>query len=226
MPKLPDVPQVLQFKYRWTVGLDTTCFTTLHFHYTGTPPSNSDCIQLATHAANAVLSGVHSQQGPWVTLTQITCTDLSSDSSGTGVHPVSSTGTAVGGQLPASACVLMNYLIQRRYRGGKPRTYWPMGTDTDLQDPQTWKTASVTAFQNAIQDTLLNTQNGTWAGGAMDSFGSVSYVEDHKWSQVNPPDGPWKSYPVYRAVGEYDQISTSTVNPRVGTQRRRITGKR
>jgi hypothetical protein len=101
-----------------------------------------------------------------------------------------------------------------------------MGTDTDLADAQTWTSSARGFFKQHHDATIAAIGAITWSGGQMGAQVCVSYVETHKWDQQNPPDGPWKSHPVYRAIPIQDQLTGSTINPSVGSQRRRVRGKR
>ena len=226
MVALPPAAHVLKVQLKWTVGVDVSCFNVLHFNYAGSAPNNTDCNNIATAVDAGVAAGLTLSQHPTTILTEVLVTDLTSPTSGFGTHVGTRAGTAGGGPLPANTAVLVNYAIQRRYRGGKPRSYFPMGTDTDLQDAQTWTSAAQTNFYNHFQASLAAWFAITWPGGNITGLVSLSYVESHTWSQNNPPNGPWKSHPVYRATPIADPITASSVNKSVGTQRRRVRGKR
>jgi len=223
---LPPVPNTLRVKFRWTYGLDTTIFNTLHFTYSGAAPTNAQLNTVASQVDAAVAAGLTLSQHPSVVLTHVEVVDLTSATSGIGEFVANRPGTAGGGQLPASVAVLVTFPIQRRYRGGKPRVYWPMGTDTDLANAQQWTATAQTNFLNRHQTTVGQIVALTWTGGGISKWVSVSYVLKHKWSQTNPPDGPWKSYPIYRDVGLIDENLGSVVSATVGSQRRRVRGKR
>jgi len=226
VPELPLVPSVVRLVFKWTVGQDLSCFNILHWKYSGGPPDNSACVLIAQTVDGQVAAGLTLSQHPSVILTEVTCTDLASKSGGFGQFLANRPGTAGGGPLPANTAVLVNYGIQRRYRGGKPRTYWPMGTDTDLQDPQTWTAAARANFLTHHNATVNGISNIAYAGGNLSQQVSVSYVDHHVWDQNNPPSGPWKSHPVYRDTGLVDVLTSHTINPSVGTMRRRVRGKR
>lgn len=226
MAALPPAPSVLKIQLKWQVGQDVSCFNTYHVKFAGSGPSNADCNTLAGTVYQGVQAGQIISAHPTTVLQMTTVTDLTSPTAGTGVHQAAAPGTAGGGQLPANCCVLVNYVVQRRYRGGKARSYVPMGTDSDLADPQTWTGTAKTNFlnrMNTFQNSLLGL---TWGGGNATQLVMVSYVGDHKWSQANPPDGPWKSHPVYRETPLIDQIVATAINSSVGTMRRRVRGKR
>jgi len=223
---LPPAPGVLKVQLHWTVGLDTTCFNTFHLKFAGSGPSNADCVTLAGTVYADVQATLILSTHPSVILDAVTVTDLSDPAAGIGTHTGTAPGTAGGGPLPANCCVLVNYTVQRRYRGGKPRSYIPMGTDTDLQNPQTFAAASVTNFGVRMNALITDMLGLTWGGGNVTQLVQVSYVGGHTWSQNNPPNGPWKSHPVYRTTPQIDQLTSTVVNPTVGTQRRRVRGKR
>jgi hypothetical protein len=171
-----------------------------------------------------VTAGVGMGQPASTILTAVEVIDLSSPSGGYAKIATSHAGGAGNANLPANACVVCNYFIQRRYRGGKPRSYWPMGLTTDLVNPQTFSAASVTNFTSHITATLAPFNSTAYVGGALSGIVSVSYYSGAKWAE-NPITGAWKRYPTLRATPVVDSIGSFAVDPLVGSQRRRIRGR-
>jgi hypothetical protein len=196
----------------------------LHFKYTGSAPTNTDCNNIAASLHAAVAAGPILSTVSSTILTSTRVIDLSDPAAGAGVHAQSIPGTAGADELPAAACVLINFLVQRRYRGGKPRVYWPMGQQTDLGDAQKWTPAAVTNFQNHFNTYITQALAVAWAGGSIASNVSVSYYEG-----VNPPitlpSGRVKQSSKLRTGPPLvDAVIGAPVNSRIGTQRRRIRG--
>jgi hypothetical protein len=150
MPPLPSVPQVIKVQYQFTIGEDLGAICREFFRYTGAGASASDLDTLSSTIASSFNTNLASLMTPDRVLTSVTITDLTSPTSPEGSAGVTVVGTRSGGKLPASAALLESQIISRRYRGGHPRTYWPFGSDTDVQDAQTW----TTAFHGAASDGL------------------------------------------------------------------------
>jgi hypothetical protein len=150
MPALPDVANVLRYDWDFTnsaVGLPAR--VRQFWQYSGGPPSNADCVTLANAAYTlfgAHLAGL--MHTSWEA-GNVTVTDLTSPTSGVGSSTMGViTGTNSGHPLPASAATLVNLIVHRRYRGGHPREYWPLGDSDNLNDERSWSPAYVTAFNS------------------------------------------------------------------------------
>jgi hypothetical protein len=193
----------------------------MHFAYTGTAPDDASCASLATSAYASAVTNIVPLLGTESSLHGVEFTDLTSTSSGTGEHIANTTGTRSGSDTPAGAAVLMNIHISRRYRGGKPRVYWPLGTASDIDTPTNWLSGSVTAFlagiAQYIDDIIALTHTGT-------TMGSLVNISDYAGFNTVGPDleGRFKYPPKLRSVAIAPDVFTGiTINPRIGSQRRR-----
>src|SRR6516162_9032191 len=140
MGALKPVAGVL--KYRWVqhVGADTDISSHL-FYFVGSTASQANVDSAATAAHNAYVASFVPLLHNLSSLVEVTVTDLSSASGFIGTNSTGAAGTRAQGEVPASACALLNIPVARRYRGGKPRVYWPFGSAPDISTPQTWSTA-------------------------------------------------------------------------------------
>jgi hypothetical protein len=132
-----------------------------------------------------------------------TVTDLTSDSAGQGQGGEFVAGTRAGDDLSAGTAALVNFHIARRYRGGKPRAYLPLGVAGDIVTGR-WSGSFVTAVFNAMTDFQADAL-GLGVGCAIASPISVSYVN------AGAP----------RVIPVKDDITSWTVPALVGSQRRR-----
>jgi hypothetical protein len=222
MPATPPVPNVIRCKLGWHVGEDLTVSNSLDFLYTGGPPSPTDCVALATAARTAMATDLLALLPIAASSTFVSMEDLSSTSGSFGELAGVEAGTRAGATLTASACVLSNYTISRRYRGGKPRSYWPFGTSTDLADASTWSAASQTAFTTAIQAWLNAVRVLASGTTTLTQHVNVSYYQGFT-AVVNPITGRTKDVAKLRTGGPVvDIITGMTVNLKPGVQRRRF----
>lgn len=222
MPTLPVHPGVCRVRTRFQVGNNPDIATSVHFTYTGGPPSIADLNAMATTAyASAVTNLVPALQGD-NNLVGVDIQDLASALGAYGQHLAVTAGTLGGGPLPASTCVLLNEVIARRYRGGKPRTYWPLGSDASLAGPASWLAGAVTGFEGALSNYLTALAGLTHGTTAFVAGCSISNY--HGFTSVqNPVTLRWRNIPTPRAVAiPPDVWTTFTVNPIPGTQRRRL----
>lgn len=222
MPALPPYPNVMRIQTLWTVGADLNVESTIHLLWTGSAPSNATCVALAT--------STHAQAVTWMVpelsvdndLRGIIFTDLTTDTAGTGEFLTTVPGSKAGDPNAASVCALSNFGISRRYRGGKPRVYWPIGTADDLLSPSLWKPASVTAFEAAINGYMGAVQGLSSGGTTMGALVNISYYQGFT-AVVNPITGRTRDVPKVRTVGiAPDLVTSSLVNPKPGSQRRRL----
>jgi hypothetical protein len=116
---------------------------------------------------------------------------------------------------------LVNYLINRRYRGGRPRGYWPLGSQSDWANNQGWGSSFLSAAGGGLgafvtgivglsagSTTLLDHVNISYYNG----FTNVSYGTPTKYRRVPTP----------RTVPVIDSISSIVLSSKFGSVRRRI----
>lgn len=221
MPRLPDHPGVLRVTVHIELGADLNAQVRQFFTYTGTAPSNTDCISLATQISGEVDAHLI----PFMSADRINLgvdvIDLTSVTSGQGLFTEHTPGTEAGTPLPADVCLLQNFTIGRRYRGGKPRSYWPMGTVADLLSPQQWVGASLTAFHTALQNYVNAVTSTSAAGTSISAQCSISNYLGFT-AIPNPVTGRTRDAPKVRAVAiPPDVIAGFTLNSHLASQRRR-----
>jgi hypothetical protein len=221
MTPFPDVPNVLRFGYIYQVGSDAQAQNRLYWQYTGGAPSSSDCAILAQHAWNAWDLFLVGLFHPDTSLETVECTDLSGTSGGSGEYVTADPGTRSGGPLPAGAAALVGYTIPRRYRGGKPRTYWPMGTDTDLLTRQAWQTAFTAAVDTGMLDFRAYMNAGTSGSTALDAAVNVGYYTGTHATPSPTNPARYVNRPILRVTPFVDALGPATCRPNVASQRRR-----
>jgi hypothetical protein len=158
-----------------------------------------------------------------VTFAGVEITDLSAPTAAQVIVTANNAGASGNQYLSADDAVLINFEVLRRYRGGKPRQYWPWGSFSDLANPQQWLQASITNFTSRwaqIESGILATPLG--AGATIASLCSISYYQG-----VNPPitlpSGRVKQSSALRPGGPIiDDVVATTVNQTLGSQRRRM----
>lgn len=219
MPALPPVPQVLRFQF--VMGLaGINVFTHWFFQYTGGAPSNTDAAALATSASTNWQAQYAPLAASTVSLVAANVTDLTSPTAAFGTNATTRVGTRAGSELTANDCVLVNMKVARRYRGGKPRQYWPFGVQGDLLSPFFWSTT----FQSLVATNLATFNSNllalTWTGGNISRPVNVSYFQGFT-VVTNPITGRARNVPKLRTTPVVDPVTAYAVSQRVATQRRR-----
>ena len=130
------------------------------------------------------------------------------------------TGNSLNAALIRTA-FLGSMKIARRYRGGKPRTYLPIGGAGKLQDAQTWTSAFVADIQAALNQIIADIAVTASGGCALGNLVNVSYYEGFVSSQ-NPITLRWRTIPKQRTAGPLvDPVTSWVAETRIGSQRRR-----
>jgi hypothetical protein len=218
MPELPAVPNVLKFQLVWKAYSDVTAMTVHYFQYSGGPPSPANCASMASNMVTVgqiefqALADVNSGQE------SCTCTDLSSPTAGQGAGGTPWVGTRSGSSLSPATAILVRHTINRRYRGGKPRSYLPLGTSSDVTTAGLWSNAFVSAVDSAWGSFAA----GMLASGAGCTITNIVNVSYYKGSTVFiKPSGRAENRPTPRASPLVDQILGHISEPMIASQRRR-----
>lgn len=219
MASLPVVADVIRVRLGWFTGADSAAISNLYFGYTGGPPSNANCVTMAGTIIADAATALEGAMGATTGMEYVEVTDLGSTSGGQGENTTAFGGTRSGHPVPAGAAVLVNYQIPRRYRGGKPRTYWPAGVAEDLATSKQWLSASVTAFESAWS-TFLTDILAAGAGIVIAHQVNVSYYDGYTWETYGTPV-KYRRVLTLRATPVTDNVTSSSVSPTVGSQRRR-----
>lgn len=137
-------------------------------------------------------------------------TDLSSSSGATYSTVPSFTGTNTGSGISANNAVCVQHTIQRRYRGGHPRTYMMVGAAGDLATAsiRDWQPSFLTNIQNGWNsyNALFpyNTAGGTWTRCSVSYYETIAGVR------------------TVRTTPLVDPILVDIAKSRVCSQRRRL----
>lgn len=224
-PPLPPTPTpVLAIRLGWFIGADLTSGSTIHFAYSGAPASVAACTAIAVHVSTEAFDDVQELLGADNGLTGVEVTDLSVASGSRGENLFSVTGTLGGGPISAATAFLINYQVSRRYRGGKPRTYAPFGTATSVSTPDVWTSAFVDTVTTGWNAFIAAISGFAADSVTIDEQVSVSYFEGFTEVPYGTPT-KYRRTPTPRAVPVVDPILSTSYNPRLSNQRRRL-GKR
>jgi len=222
VPALPVVPQVIRIDHHFSIGEDLAAKCRLFDRYTGAAPTNSDLITLAnTYMTAFTGSGVAGDMTPDRILTGITITDLTSATAAVGESTIAAIpGTNGGAKLPADVAAVWSRTIARRYRGGHSRVYWPLGSETDLQDAQTWKVASTTAWATNLLTWQTDLNAAIWGGGG--SFVPVAVSFYSGFTVHTGVTGRARNVSTPRAVALVDTVTGDIMRTGLGSQRKRL----
>jgi len=204
MPPLPNATSVLKVRF---IGVYGTAVwnVILHSQYTGAPPTEADLSAYGTSLGSAWATNIAPLCVAAVVLNEMDVVDLSTPTSASARITMNHPGTRVGQGITNATALVSSWKINRRYRGGHPRSYWPGGNTSDMADLRDWSATFVTAATNGFT-AFRTAMNATSVAGGSSHMVNLSYISN-KTQRVTP---------------QIDTITGVTVGPRVDTQRRRL----
>jgi hypothetical protein len=134
----------------WTDAAGHYVGTRFYLSYSGSAPSGANCVTLAGDIEAQWAAHLAAETSVNYSLKEVDVLDIATDSGLSGQW----TGTSAGSisDFPVAYQVAFNveYNVAIRYRGGKPRGYWPFGTVSDLATYATWDSARISSVNTAI----------------------------------------------------------------------------
>lgn len=222
MPSLPNTPSaVLSVIFHNDLNGDANVRTKLYFAYTGGPPNNTDCNTIASGASSAWSAHLAALMSNTSAMFLTEVEDLATTNGGVGQHTSAINGTLSGGVLPVEVCQLVNYRVARKYRGGKPRSYFPFGDETKVNtDGRTWTSSQLIAVNAGIS--AFQTAMAAVTGGSTNVAGPVNVSYYHGYLAPTIVNNRAKNHLAPRATPIVDPITSSAANSLLANQRRRI----
>lgn len=163
MPFIP-VPNTVKAELSGTIN-GVNWAHILHYGYSGGPPtsgqltSGAQTLMAQWEGSLSILMSVD------VTTLRAVLTDLNSSTGGQAEYLANSPGSNAGHVPSNSVTVLVSKSINRRYRGGHPRAYLPLGYEAVVATPTSWQATFVAEVATAYATFIQKTANGgMWAG--------------------------------------------------------------
>lgn len=210
MTALPFTPQVVRVQLSGAYYTSTWA-NVFHVHYAGSAPTATTLTTFVNSFVTTYVTNLGSLIASAVTITLAKATDLTSD---TGIFvevPQATAGTHTpAAALTSNVALVVSWAINKRYRGGHPRTYLTGQDGALTSNSRTW----TAAFQTTAQtqgNAFLTAVNAMTAG----SFGPYTLGSVNYWVYGAHP-------PQLRGSGVFYPFQSATVHPRVDTQRRRL----
>lgn len=222
MTTLPNVPGVIRWNLGFSLGASLKGGSRFFTSYTGGPPATSDIVAMAGTIQAAWSAHLNSFMSNDYDLSLIEGTDLTSPSSAQGSVSISVNGGAANHPPDVEACSLINHHINRRYRGGKPRIYLPLGTTASIDtDDTSWTATYVTNLNAAWAAFMAAVLLASSGGTALNEHVNVSYYSGYNTPTILPSGRAKQSAKVRTASIAPDVIHSSTTQKLIASQRRR-----
>ena len=157
MPPQAPVAQVVAIGLGGTIGTGKW-HNGFYLQYTGTAPQVADLASVMAAVQAAWTTNIAPLAATTTALTTLTAADLTNTTASynsISITPVP--GTRTGTANPSNSALVSSWQINHRYRGGHPRTYWPIGVTTDVSSGSQWSAtfrplalSSIQAFRTAL----------------------------------------------------------------------------
>lgn len=187
------------------------------------PPTGADCTTLAGDVAAAWATHIAPQIGPGIRLTEVDVLDIATDVGLSGQWHGDNAGTLGGAvAVPIQIAVNVEFGLARRYRGGKPRMYFPPPTTDAFAALNRWKDTYVTAMNAAVLAFF-----GQVTAVALGSIGALNHVSiSYHHGETLPATVAGErqaAHETLRAAGKVDQITGYFTKSGMSSQKRRRT---
>lgn len=220
MPPLPDVANVIRCRILFTVYGKENQGLRFFMGYSGSAPTVSNLLAFAGVLKAEADSALPSVMSEDCSLTGYILEDLSSATGSVGTLDDATVGLLTSTPVPPGSAVVASYEISRRYRGGHPRSYWPLGGGNELLSDGLWESSFITSCQSAIDD-VIDALPGTIEGSTtITNQVNVSYYDGFT-SVENPITHRYRNVPTLRATPVVDPVTSIVVRQYVGSLRRR-----
>lgn len=214
MPPLPAVPNVCKVIIS-SFRSDANVENIFHIGYSGTAPSAGQLASFMTGDLVPATETLFNAEGSTdLTGDTVEMIDLSSSTGASQSETLTVTGTRTGDFAPSSAAVVASWTIDRRYRGGHPRSYFPFGTagTYEAASSKFWDSGFITDVSTKLGIWVLAITGVTIGATVFEGLVNVSYVDKN----LNPTP------PYRRTTPVVDPIVAYQVRQRICTQRRRL----
>lgn len=217
---LPDVPCV-RVRLGFTDNGGTEAGNRFYLSYTGSAPTGANCITLATDIATAYQAHIAPMVYAGTALTEVDVLDIATETGSSGTVSVDYAGGDSGSILPNNVAINVEFDIARRYRGGKPRIFWPTASAAQLASGDKWTSGFIAAcntntaaFFSAIEALTV---------GSMGTLQHVNLSYYKGFTNITNSSGRERAAPKYRDTALHDPVLGYATKAVVGSQRRRRT---
>lgn len=190
--------------------------------FTATRPDAAACAAFAASVAGEWVSHLAPLCATYNALTEVDVEDITDSTGAFGTWSGTHDGTRSGTAPPIQTALNVEFAIKNRYRGGKPRAYFPFGVDADLADPSHWSSGLTSAAGTDVPAFFSAVNGDGWSGA-----GTLKHIilhQYHGFLNLANSSGRVRAVPQYITPNSISHEVTG-YNPKtvVGSQRRRRT---
>jgi hypothetical protein len=198
---------------------DSLASSRFFLSYAGAAPSAATLDTLASDVSAAWGTHIAPNVGSVWTLAGVDIVDITTESGAFGTWGGSIAGGAGGTQLPSQVAVNVEFNLQVRYRGGKPRIFFPAPETSDQQDSANWSNTFVTGMGSAV--TAFFAEIEALSLGSIGALAHVDISYYQGFKNVTNSSGRTRAVPQYRDTALVRGISGYAVKKLMSSQKRR-----
>lgn len=218
VPPLPETPCLkVALDYTQTDGYDAG--SRFFLSYAGAAPTPGNCSTLASDISAAWNTHLAPQVNETFALTKVDVLDIATYSGNFGEWTGDLAGGDSGTQLPAQSATNIEFNIQRRYRGGKPRMFLPPPTTGAQLDAGHFTTTFIGNTNTAMAAFIAEIE--ALSIGAVGALAHVNLSYYQSFKNVENSSGRMRAAPTYRATALVDTITGYATKGLIGSQKRR-----
>jgi hypothetical protein len=200
---------------------DPTALSRFFIQYSGTGPTTTQLQTFCDSVSTAWGSNLAGLANANIIQEPINCEELTGSTAPVATGLTTHNGSRVGAPIAAGSAAMIQYVIARRYRGGKPKGFWPFGVAGDLTNSSTWGSTFLTNVASDWNAFIAAVNGAGWTGAGALNHVNVSYYAGFH-SVQNPVTLRWRNIPTLRPGGPViDGVVSYGVEVGVASQRRR-----
>lgn len=222
MPALPDVANVLKVRWHFTIPTEggPVAHVGQHYRWTGSAPDATACAAIADDAMTQANTHLKENLHSIWRFESVDVTDLTSATAATGVSTHATiAGTNSGDALPVDTCTEVTYHLNRRYRGGHPKEFWPFGTQADMSNELEWTSGYLTQVNTDLAAFYSAFIGSTSGGCTVGARCNVSYYSG--FTVHTGTTGRARNVPTTRSTPLVDDLQLIGANGFISVQRKR-----
>jgi len=217
---LPDTP-CLRVRLVYNEASLGEAGNRFYLSYGGSAPTGANCTTLASDIEAAWLSHLAPLINEEYYITEVDVLDIATDSGKSGVWSGSVQATRAGNAPPFQCATNVEYDIDRRYRGGKPRIYLPPGLLDDMADPAHWDSGFISAVNSGVGAFFSAVE--ALSVGAVGTLAHVNLSYYQGFTNITNSSGRERAVPTYRSEAKHDVVQGYACKGVIGSQKRRRT---
>jgi len=209
----------MRIRLDYTDADDALAGSRFFLSYAGAAPTAGNCAAIATDVAAAWATHMAPLIIANYSLTEVDVIDIASYTGASGQWTGSNAGGDEGTPIASQVATNVEFGIARRYRGGKPRMFFPPPSIAAKLNDGTWTTTFVGEVNTAVA--AFFTEIEAISVGAVGALAHVNLSYYSGFTNHTNTSGRERAVPTYRTAALVDTVNGYSCKARMGSQKRR-----